>query len=35
MDALPSQQIVTKAAAVADFTPAAVADHKIKAVGRR
>jgi phosphopantothenoylcysteine decarboxylase/phosphopantothenate--cysteine ligase len=30
MDALPSQQIVIKAAAVADFTPVAVADHKIK-----
>jgi phosphopantothenoylcysteine decarboxylase/phosphopantothenate--cysteine ligase len=30
MDALPSQQIVIKAAAVADFTPAVVADHKIK-----
>jgi len=30
MDALPSQEIVIKAAAVADFTPTAVADHKIK-----
>ena len=30
MDALPSQQIVIKAAAVADFTPVAVADSKLK-----
>jgi phosphopantothenoylcysteine decarboxylase/phosphopantothenate--cysteine ligase len=30
MDALPSQQIVIKAAAVADFTPVTVADSKIK-----
>jgi phosphopantothenoylcysteine decarboxylase/phosphopantothenate--cysteine ligase len=30
MDALPSQQIVIKAAAVADFTPVSVADSKIK-----
>jgi phosphopantothenoylcysteine decarboxylase/phosphopantothenate--cysteine ligase len=30
MDALPSQQIVIKAAAVADFTPVFVADSKIK-----
>jgi phosphopantothenoylcysteine decarboxylase / phosphopantothenate---cysteine ligase len=30
MDALPSHQIVIKAAAVADFTPVSVADHKIK-----
>ncbi|HXA17593.1 MAG TPA: bifunctional phosphopantothenoylcysteine decarboxylase/phosphopantothenate--cysteine ligase CoaBC [Thermoanaerobaculia bacterium] len=30
MDVLPSQQIVIKAAAVADFTPVAVADRKIK-----
>jgi phosphopantothenoylcysteine decarboxylase/phosphopantothenate--cysteine ligase len=30
MDALPSHQIVIKAAAVADFTPTDVADHKIK-----
>jgi phosphopantothenoylcysteine decarboxylase/phosphopantothenate--cysteine ligase len=30
MDALPQQQIVIKAAAVADFTPITVADHKIK-----
>lgn len=30
MDALPSQQIVIKAAAVADFAPVAVADRKIK-----
>jgi len=30
MDALPSQQIVIKAAAVADFTPADVAESKIK-----
>ena len=30
MDALPSQQIVVKAAAVSDFTPADVADSKIK-----
>jgi phosphopantothenoylcysteine decarboxylase/phosphopantothenate--cysteine ligase len=30
MDALPSQQIVIKAAAVADFTPISVADSKIK-----
>ena len=30
MDALPSQQIVIKAAAVADFTPAEIADRKIK-----
>jgi phosphopantothenoylcysteine decarboxylase/phosphopantothenate--cysteine ligase len=30
MDALPSQQIVIKAAAVSDFTPVFVADSKIK-----
>jgi len=30
MDALPSQQIVIKAAAVSDFTPVDVADSKIK-----
>jgi len=30
MEALPSNQIVIKAAAVADFTPVTVADHKIK-----
>jgi phosphopantothenoylcysteine decarboxylase/phosphopantothenate--cysteine ligase len=30
MDALPSQQIVIKAAAVADFTPVSVADSKMK-----
>jgi phosphopantothenoylcysteine decarboxylase/phosphopantothenate--cysteine ligase len=30
MDALPSQQIVIKAAAVADFAPVAAADRKIK-----
>ena len=30
MDALSSQQIVIKAAAVSDFTPVVVADHKIK-----
>jgi len=30
MDALPSQQIVIKAAAVADFAPIAAADRKIK-----
>jgi phosphopantothenoylcysteine decarboxylase/phosphopantothenate--cysteine ligase len=30
MDALPANQIVIKAAAVADFTPVAVADQKIK-----
>jgi len=30
MDALPSQQVVIKAAAVADFAPIAAADHKIK-----
>jgi phosphopantothenoylcysteine decarboxylase/phosphopantothenate--cysteine ligase len=30
MDALPSQQIVIKAAAVSDFTPVSVADSKIK-----
>jgi phosphopantothenoylcysteine decarboxylase/phosphopantothenate--cysteine ligase len=30
MDALPSQQIVIKAAAVADFTPVSVAESKIK-----
>jgi phosphopantothenoylcysteine decarboxylase/phosphopantothenate--cysteine ligase len=30
MDALPAQQIVIMAAAVADFTPVVVAEHKIK-----
>jgi phosphopantothenoylcysteine decarboxylase / phosphopantothenate---cysteine ligase len=30
MDALPAQQIVIKAAAVADFTPVSIADQKIK-----
>jgi phosphopantothenoylcysteine decarboxylase/phosphopantothenate--cysteine ligase len=30
MEALPAQHIVIKAAAVADFTPVTVADHKIK-----
>jgi phosphopantothenoylcysteine decarboxylase/phosphopantothenate--cysteine ligase len=34
MDALPSQQIVIKAAAVADFAPAVVADRKIKKDGQ-
>jgi phosphopantothenoylcysteine decarboxylase/phosphopantothenate--cysteine ligase len=33
MDALPAQQIVIKAAAVADFAPAVVADRKIKKEG--
>jgi phosphopantothenoylcysteine decarboxylase / phosphopantothenate---cysteine ligase len=33
MDALPAQQIVIKAAAVADFTPVTVADRKIRKQG--
>ena len=32
MEALPAQQIVIKAAAVADFTPVSIAGHKIKKV---
>lgn len=35
MDALSSQQIVIKAAAVSDFTPVVVADHKIKKEAER
>ena len=35
MDALPSQQIVIKAAAVADFTPVAVADTRSRNGRRR